>query len=251
MPAYTEEEVQNAIAAVENGCSLHQASKQYKIPRSTLRNRLHGASSKEEVNHDRQKLSATEETSLANWARIQHAFGLPLTHRQLRLAAQRMLSISGSNASLGKHWTSYFLRRNPSLKAMKGTHIEKCRAEAVTPEKIKKMYAVFDEPLVKAIRPQNRWNVDETGIMDGITFPGLFIGPSDKSEQLQNRKKGLIGDRSSSVFPPRAMLFHPRSFLKAKTSCNNGFQMTKEIRQSFNLGGSFAQIMAILVISLV
>ena len=42
-----------------------------------------------------------------------------------------MLYISGSNASLGKHWTSYFLRRNPSLKAMKGTHIEKCRAEAV------------------------------------------------------------------------------------------------------------------------
>ena len=32
MPAYTEEEMQNAIAAVENGCSLHQASKQYKIP---------------------------------------------------------------------------------------------------------------------------------------------------------------------------------------------------------------------------
>ena len=90
-----------------------------------------------------------------------------------------MLAIFGSNASLGKQWTTYFLRRNPSLKAMKGTHIEKSRAEAVAPEKIKKMYAVFDEPLVKAIRPQNRWNVDETGIMDDITFPGLFIGPSD------------------------------------------------------------------------
>ena len=103
MPAYTEERMQNVIAAVENGCSLHQASEQYKIPRSTLRNRLRGASSKEEVNHDRQKLSVTEKTSLANQARIQYAFGLPLTHRQLRLAAQRMLAISASNASLGKH----------------------------------------------------------------------------------------------------------------------------------------------------
>ena len=91
MPAYTEEEMQNAITAVENGGSLHQASKQYKVPRSTLRSRLRGASSKEEVNHDGQKLSVTEETSLANWARIQYAFGLPLTHRQLHLAAQRML----------------------------------------------------------------------------------------------------------------------------------------------------------------
>ena len=142
MPAYTLEEIQNAIAAVENGCSLHQASKQYKIPRSTLRNRLRGASSKEEVNHDRQKFSATEETSLANWPRIQYAFGLPLTHQQLRLAAQRMLAISGSKASLGTHWTTYFLRMNPSFNSMKATHIEKSRAEAGTPEKIKKMYAV-------------------------------------------------------------------------------------------------------------
>ena len=129
--------------------------------------------------------------------------------------------------------------------------MEKSRAEAVTPEKIKKMYAVFDEPMVKAIRPQNRWNVDETGIMDGITFPGVFIGPSDKKRATAKSQKSPIGDRSSSVFPPRAMLFRPRSFLKAKTSSNNGFQMNKEIRQSFNLGGSFAQIMAILVISLV
>ena len=58
---------------------------------------------------------------------------------------------------------------------MKGTHIEKSRMEAVTPEKIQEMYAVFEEPLVKAIRPQNRWNVDETGVMDGINFPGVFL----------------------------------------------------------------------------
>ena len=189
MPTYTEEEMQNAIAAVENGCSLHQAAQQYKIPRSTLRNRLRGSNSRKDTNQDRQKLSAIEEASLANWARIQYAFGLPLTHRQLRLAAQRMLAISGNDASLGKHWTTYFLRRNPSLKAMKGIHIEKSRAEAVTPEKVKKMYAVFEEPLVQAIRPQNRWNVDETGIMDGITFPGLFIGPSDKKKATKKSQK--------------------------------------------------------------
>ena len=66
MPIYTEEEMQNAIAAVENGCSLHQAAQQYKVPRSTLRNRLRGANSRKDTNQDRQKLSAIEEASLAN-----------------------------------------------------------------------------------------------------------------------------------------------------------------------------------------
>ena len=136
MPAYTEQDLQSAIEAVENGSSQYEASKQYRIPRSTLQNRLRGGNSRKDVSHDRQKLSATEEASLANWARIQYAFGLPLTHRQLRLAAQRLLAISGNNASLGKHWTTSFLQRNQSIKAMKGTHIEKSRMEAVTPEKI-------------------------------------------------------------------------------------------------------------------
>ena len=185
MPAYTEQDLQSAIEAVENGSSQYEASKQYRIPRSTLQNRLRGGNSRKDVSHDRQKLSATEEASLANWARIQYAFGLPLTHRQLRLAAQRLLAISGNNASLGKHWTTSFLQRNQSIKAMKGTHIEKSRMEAVTPEKIQEMYAVFEEPLVKAIRPQNRWNVDETGVMDGINFPGVFLGPSEKKRAVK------------------------------------------------------------------
>ena len=185
MHAYTEIDSQNAIQAVKNGCSQYQASKQYNIPRSTLQNRLRGGNSRKSVNHDRQKLSATEEAYLANWARIQYAFGLPLTHRQLRLAAQKLLAISGQDTNLGKHWTTSFLQRNRSIKAIKGTYIEKSRMEAVTPEKIREMYAIFEEPLVKVIRPQNRWNVDETGIMDGINFPGLFLGPSEKQQAVK------------------------------------------------------------------
>ena len=135
MPAYTEEDLHNAIEAVENGSSRYEASKQYRIHRSTLQNRLRGGNSRKDVSHDRQKLSATEEASLANWARIQYALGLPLTHRQLRLAAQRLLAIFGNDTSLGKHWTTSFLQRNQSVKAMKGKYIEKSCMEAVTPEK--------------------------------------------------------------------------------------------------------------------
>ena len=45
MAAYAEEDLQNAIEAVENGTSQYEASKQYIIPRSTLQNRLRGGNS--------------------------------------------------------------------------------------------------------------------------------------------------------------------------------------------------------------
>ncbi len=87
MPSYTENDMQNAIAAVLRGVSRHQAAKEHHVPRSTLIVRLRGAQSRQQANSDRQKLSVAEEASLAEWARIQALLGLPLTRRQLRLAA--------------------------------------------------------------------------------------------------------------------------------------------------------------------
>ena len=58
------------------------------------------------------------------------------------------------------------------------------------------MYAVFEEPLVKAIRRQNRWNVDETGVMDGINFPGVFLGPSEKKRAVKKKTQGKSDWRS-------------------------------------------------------
>ena len=81
MPSYTENDLQQAVSAVLGGVSRHQAAKQWGIPRSTLLGRLRGSNSKEQVNSDRQKLSPTEETSLAEWARVQHVLGLPPTYR--------------------------------------------------------------------------------------------------------------------------------------------------------------------------
>ena len=64
MPSYTEESLQRAIAAIQNGASQRDAVKQWGIPRSTLRGRLRGAPTKSDSQADRQKLSQVEEESL-------------------------------------------------------------------------------------------------------------------------------------------------------------------------------------------
>ena len=80
MPFYTKEDLYNAISAVMGGVSRNQAAKQWGVPRSTLLGRLRGSNSKEQVNSDRQKLSPTEEISLAEWTRIQYILGLLPTY---------------------------------------------------------------------------------------------------------------------------------------------------------------------------
>jgi hypothetical protein len=57
------------------------------------------------------------------------------------------------------------------------------------PNKAKEMYASFEEPLVKSIRPQNPWNVDGTGVINGIDRSRIFIGPTKIKEAGQSPKE--------------------------------------------------------------
>jgi len=55
---------------------------------------------------------------------------------------------------------------NSRNKPNKGTRPKKSPAEAIQLNMLKKMYAIFEEPIMKAIRAQNRWNIEEAGIID-------------------------------------------------------------------------------------
>ncbi len=137
MPAYTEDQFNAAILAVENGMSRNKAAKEYKIPRSTLQGRLKGFRSTRQYHIDVQVLSETQEAMLAQWARIQLSLGFSLTHSQLRLAAQGVLKEAGKEKPLGKNWTTKFLSRNPSLRTLQGKWIETKRVQGVQPDNIK------------------------------------------------------------------------------------------------------------------
>ncbi len=131
MPLYSEDQVQGAILAVQNGMSKAKAAREYRIPRATLQGRLQGAKSISERQIDRQALSDTQEQMLVQWALVQHSLGCSLTHRQLRLAAQGVLKASGKEKPLGKHWTTKFLKRNRALRTLQGKRIETKRVQGI------------------------------------------------------------------------------------------------------------------------
>jgi 4-hydroxybenzoate polyprenyltransferase len=73
-----------------------------------------------------------------------------------------------------------FMRRNPILKTKKQFHIDSARVNNATPEVIRKWFPKLAIPRIKAIKPENRWNMDEAGIIKGMGDNGLIVGSVDK-----------------------------------------------------------------------
>ena len=61
--------------------------------------------------------------------------------------------------------------------------------EAVTPEKIEEFFEVLNQSPAKDIRPVNRWNMDETGIMEGMRSAHKVIVPSGTKKVYRKQQK--------------------------------------------------------------
>jgi hypothetical protein len=73
-----------------------------------------------------------------------------------------------------------FLWRNPILKTKKQLYINSTRVNSTTTEIIKKWWPKLIVPAVKAIKAENRYNIDEAGIMEGMGDNGLVVESAQK-----------------------------------------------------------------------
>ena len=180
-PTYTQSALSEALDAVKSGSSIRKAAVDYGIPLSTLHGRIKGSTSSREAQQHTQRLSPTQEASLVDWIMIQDKLGLNLTHGQIRDFVQRILATAGDIKPLGKHWMENFFDRYPSVKTMRGKRSENSRMKGATAKTIKRFFERLDHPAIRDILPEHRYNMDETGIMEGFGINGLVVGPAEKS----------------------------------------------------------------------
>jgi len=178
--SYTEEDLIRALEAIVNSVSQYWACRDYRIPRSTLQSRIYGHKSHQEAAISQQRLSAIQEKRLTDWVLVQEALGLCPTHSQIRTFAQRILTMRGDSTSLGKRWVCNFMNRNPILKTKRDYKVDSVRVNGATSDIIKAWFRKLDLPEVKAIKPSNRWNIDEAGIMEGQGVNGLVVGSKNR-----------------------------------------------------------------------
>ena len=176
MAPYTESDIQNAIADYRGGKSERKAAHEWGIPRSTLKHRLKGGESRSQAQSDYQRLTRVQEDHLAQWILTQGALGYAPSHAQIRLFAARIMHAGGDSKRLGKHWMQHFLRRNPAIKTLRGKKIDYQRVNGASPANIKKFFQRLAHPAIKDIPACHRYNMDETGMMEGEGINGLVVG---------------------------------------------------------------------------
>ena len=73
-----------------------------------------------------------------------------------------------------------FLRRNPVLKTKSQFKIDSAHVNGASSDIIRPWFQKLEVPAIKAIKPENRWNIDEAGIMEGQGENGLVVGSAGK-----------------------------------------------------------------------
>jgi len=95
------------------------------------------------------------------------------------------MSSSGEPAPLGRKWLRAFLSRHHILRSRKYQRVEAKRLRAATKKNVASWFDYMQLLIVKSIKPANRWNADEGGLMEGKSKKALTIGYSDGSDLLQ------------------------------------------------------------------
>ncbi|MCO5593831.1 hypothetical protein L7F22_047849 [Adiantum nelumboides] len=178
---WTEEDMAKALAAREEGLSLHKCSLQFGISKSTIASWEEGRTCKKKRG-PATMLTSSEEEALLQWIfqKCESGHGISVIDVKLKVAemCQTRHTIF-TNGIPGKSWWLSFRKRHPELVFRVSEGLEQTRATRFRPEIVKtlhdnleKLYNVNNYP------SSNIWNADETG----------FQGSRDKGIKVLARK---------------------------------------------------------------
>lgn len=175
---YSEEDLQKAIAAIENGMAKREAAKRFSVPRATLQFRLSDRYVK--PSHGPPTvLSSDEEKLIVDWIKECHRKGFPRRKEDVQTSVKQFLDDKPRKNPFndnfpGDGWYKAFLRRHPEIAVRK-------------PEAVTAASAKVSEKDIK------NWFQDITQYLDEKSFRGI----------LQNPERIFNGDETNFLLCPQ------------------------------------------------
>ena len=150
MVSEREDAVTNAINAIRDGQvrSVRAAACAYGIPRTTLQDRLHGATDHSMASETTQKLTSEQEKCLVEWIKELEAQGKAPSHTMVREVACKIID----SETLGKHCIERFMKRHPEITSCIGVPLESSRALNSTDDIIAEHFRRVQN-LIRATKP--------------------------------------------------------------------------------------------------
>ena len=189
-----------AINAIKQGQfqSVRAAAASYDIPRTTLRDRIHGMASRRDSIPNLQKLTPYEESALVRYILNLDSRGFPPRPQGVQEMADLLLSERGES-SVGKNWTTNFIKRRTEIKAKFSRKYDYKRAKCEDPKIIQEWFSLVRNVVAKyGILEQDIYNFDEAGFAMGVIATAKVVTSSElknsrtKTIQLGNREWVLI-----------------------------------------------------------
>ena len=164
---HREQAIESAIADLRRGVfsSQRKAADAYRIPRSTLQQRLNGRKPNAIAHSNQQRLTPEQETFLADWILDEDSRAQPPSHPRVREMAIRILYINGDYKPLGRYWVPNFIARNLRIVSVVGRTIKSARTVSANYETIRAFLQLFKRTRIElGIQYEDIWNMDETGV---------------------------------------------------------------------------------------
>jgi hypothetical protein len=171
-----------AIEAIRSSKKLSRrsAAKIYKVPETTLRDRMAGRTPRCELKANCYKLTELEETVV-----VQHILDMDTRGFAPRLAgvediANYILESRGGKR-VGKLWAHRFVQRRPELKTRFNRVYDFQRALCEDPELISAWFRLVENMRAKyGVLDCDFYNFDETGFMMGVICPAMVVTRADR-----------------------------------------------------------------------
>ncbi|KAI1007828.1 hypothetical protein K3495_g393 [Podosphaera aphanis] len=176
-----EESIRRAIQELDKDPNLSEkaVATDYNIPRSTLRNRRAGGTSRAISKQPTQRLFPEQEKFLADWILEMGAQGFPPSHAKTREMACQITRSNGDTDPLGKEWVCKFIKRNPQISSVVGRRVESSRINGTSQSALEAFYSLFKEVEVRHnIKAEDMWNMDEQGLGLGICSNTMVVASS-------------------------------------------------------------------------
>lgn len=193
-----EARVQEAVAAVKEGkYTCYSAARVFNIPRQTLYDRVNGKLPRNQAHEAEQLLSHAEEKELIRWITLLTLTGYPPRYVTLLQMAEeirkrRVKNINDDDIQLvqyddiGDQWVQRFLRRHPELASVRPRSIDAVRVQDTSPERLQRWFDDLEKVMTEYnIKPENIYNMDESGFAIGEKEPGRCIINARIRQQLQ------------------------------------------------------------------
>ena len=211
-----------AIAAVQkNECTIREASEIYKVPKSTLHDRISGKVIHGTCSGPERYLTDSEEIGLVKFLHKCCSIGFARSKKQVMALVDEILQKKGKTKGVSNGWWESFRKRHPDLVLRTAEPLSYIRAMCTSEEILDTYFDMLEATLTDNSllgKPAQIFNIDETG-MPLDPKPSSVIAPVGYKHVscMRSGDKTQITvvaccSASGSVIPP--LVVFDRKFLK-------------------------------------